>query len=114
MTTTVYVPIHSFTPRLNGRIPRPWQVGVLYGYDARFGQALVARLQQEPDLIVGDNEPYSGSLAGDSVDRHALHHGRLNALIEIRHDLIDTEEGQRRWAERLAPILEQALANTQL
>jgi predicted N-formylglutamate amidohydrolase len=111
---TVYVPVHSFTPRLNGRTPRPWQIGVLYGYDARFGQALVKRLQQEPDLFVGDNEPYSGSLAGDSVDRHALHHGRLNALIEIRHDLIDTEEGQLQWAKRLAPILEQALASTQL
>jgi predicted N-formylglutamate amidohydrolase len=111
---TVYVPVHSFTPRLNGRTPRPWHVGVLYGYDARFGKALIARLQQEPDLVVGDNEPYSGSLAGDSVDRHALHHGRPNALIEIRHDLIDTEEGQRHWAERLAPILEEALANTQL
>ena len=108
----VYLPIHSFTPRLNGRTPRPWQVGVLYGYDARFGRALIERLNEEPGLIVGDNEPYSGSLAGDSVDRHALHHGRLNALIEIRHDLIDTEETQIAWAERLAPILEEALART--
>jgi len=110
----VYLPIHSFTPRLNGRAIRPWQIGVLYGYDARFGRALIARLQEEPDLFVGDNEPYSGSLAGDSVDRHALHHGRPNALIEIRHDLIDTEEGQLHWAQRLAPILEEALIASQL
>ncbi|MDJ0630559.1 MAG: N-formylglutamate amidohydrolase [Rhodobacter sp.] len=110
----VYLPVHSFTPQLNGRTPRPWQVGVLYGYDARFGKALVERLNEEGDLIVGDNEPYSGSLSGDSVDRHALHHGRLNALIEIRHDLIETDEQQTAWAERLAPILEQALARTQV
>ncbi|MDJ0824754.1 MAG: N-formylglutamate amidohydrolase [Rhodobacter sp.] len=110
----VYLAIHSFTPRLNGRTPRPWQVGVLYGYDARFGKALIDRLNEEPDLIVGDNEPYSGSLSGDSVDRHALHHGRLNALIELRHDLIETEEQQTAWADRLAPILEQALARTQV
>lgn len=109
----VYLAIHSFTPRLNGRVPRPWQIGVLHAYDGRFAVPLIQRLQEEPGLIVGDNEPYSGSLAGDSVDRHALHHGRPNALIELRHDLIDTEAGQREWADRLAPILEDALARSQ-
>ncbi|MDF0602676.1 N-formylglutamate amidohydrolase [Psychromarinibacter sp. C21-152] len=111
---TVYIAVHSFTPRLNGRAMRPWQVGVLYGYDARFGKALIERLREEPDLFVGENEPYSGELKGDSVDRHALHRGRPNALIEIRHDLIETEEQQRHWADRLAPILDQTLARTQL
>lgn len=111
---TVYIAVHSFTPRLNGRAMRPWQVGVLYGYDARFGRALIDRLRQEPDLFIGENEPYSGDLKGDSVDRHALHHGRPNALVEIRHDLIETEEQQLAWADRLAPILEDTLAHTQL
>lgn len=110
----VYLAIHSFTPRLNGRTPRPWDVGILYGYDARFARPLIDRLARERDICVGENEPYSGALHGDSVDRHALHHGRLNALIELRHDLIDTAEGQRRWAERLAPILRDALACTQV
>lgn len=110
----VYLAIHSFTPRLNGRTPRPWEIGILYGYDARFARPLIDRLSQEPNLCVGENEPYSGALHGDSVDRHALHHGRLNALIELRHDLIDTEQGQREWAERLAPILEDARAQTQI
>ncbi len=111
---TVYAAIHSFTPRLNGRAMRPWQVGVLYGYDARLGRALIDRLREEPDLFIGENEPYSGSLKGDSVDRHALHHGRPNALIELRHDLIETPRQQDEWADRLAPILEQALASAQL
>ena len=111
---TVYVAVHSFTPRLNGRAMRPWQVGVLYGYDARLGRALIDRLREEPDLFVGENEPYSGELKGDSVDRHALYHGRPNALIEVRHDLIETEADQHAWADRLAPILEDALRRTQL
>lgn len=111
----VFLPIHSYTPRLNGRPERPWHIGVLHDdKDSRFANALIARLRQESDLFVGDNEPYSGALAGDSVDRHALQTGRANALIEIRHDLIDTSEGQARWAQRLAPILEDALARTQL
>ncbi len=111
----IYLAIHSYTPRLNGRPERPWQVGVLHdSRDSRFAQALIDRLCEESDLSVGDNEPYSGALEGDSVDRHALTHGRPNALIELRHDLIDTEEGQARWAQRLAPILEEALARSQL
>ena len=104
------VAVHSFTPCLKGRPPRPWHVGVLYSHlDERLSRALVARLRQEPDLCVGDNEPYSGHLPGDAIDRHALAPGRLNALIEVRNDLIGDAAGQAVWAARLAPILEQVL-----
>ena len=107
---TVLLSIHSFTPQLRGRPPRPWQVGVLYGRDARLAQALLTRLRQEPDLCVGENEPYGGHLPGDAVERHAIDHGRPNELIELRNDLIATPEGQRAWAARLAPMLAEALA----
>lgn len=106
-----YVSIHSFTPQLKGRPPRPWQIGVLYAArDTRFAHAMIARLRQESDLCVGDNEPYTGELAGDSVERHALDHGRPNVLIEIRNDLIETDAAQRHWAQRLTPILEETRA----
>ena len=37
---TVIVAVHSFTPCLRGRSPRPWQVGVLYSHlDAAFSRA---------------------------------------------------------------------------
>ncbi|MCR8724284.1 N-formylglutamate amidohydrolase [Frigidibacter sp. ROC022] len=107
--------VHSFTPRLKGRSPRPWQIGVLHSkHDSRLAQALIARLRAEPDLVVGDNEPYDGHLPGDSIDRHALQQGRPNVLIELRNDLIAGAEGQRYWAERLAPLLEAALADSHL
>lgn len=109
---TVIVAVHSFTPCLKGRPPRPWQVGVLYSHlDERLSRPLIARLQAEPDLCVGDNEPYSGHLPGDAIDRHALQVGRLNTLIEVRNDLIGDEAGQRAWAARLAPMLQGALAD---
>jgi predicted N-formylglutamate amidohydrolase len=108
---SVILAVHSFTPRLRGRAPRPWHVGILFGHDDRLARPLIARLRAEGDLCVGENEPYAGYLEGDSIDRHALRKGRPNALIEIRHDLIDTPEAQRRWAERLAPILSAALAD---
>ncbi len=109
---TVIVAVHSFTPRLNGRAPRPWHVGLLYAErDPRLARPLLERLRAEPDLCVGENEPYAGHLPGDSIDRHALQTGRPNVLIELRHDLIKTEAGQREWAERLAPMLTGVLEN---
>jgi predicted N-formylglutamate amidohydrolase len=107
---TVILAMHSFTPCLKGRAPRPWHVGILYAEaDARLSLPLIRCLRAASDLCVGDNEPYAGYLPGDAIDRHALQHGRLNTLIEVRNDLISDPEGQARWAARLAPILTQAL-----
>lgn len=106
----VIVAVHSFTPCLRGRAQRPWHVGVLYSHlDERFSRPLIARLQAEPDLIIGDNEPYSGHLPGDAIDRHALRLGRQNTLIEVRNDLIGDPAHQAHWAARLAPILTEVL-----
>ncbi|OWU85461.1 N-formylglutamate amidohydrolase [Oceanicola sp. 22II-s10i] len=113
-TDTVLVSVHSFTPQLRGKPKRPWQIGVLYAADDRLARVLMERLRQEPDLTVGDNEPYTGHLPGDAVDRHALRHGRPNVLIELRNDLIGTPEDQKAWALRLAPMLKEALAGAKL
>ncbi|MEM9795976.1 MAG: N-formylglutamate amidohydrolase [Pseudomonadota bacterium] len=101
--------VHSFTPQLRGRPERPWQVGVLAAHDRRLADPLIARLLAEGDLCVGLNQPYSGDLPGDAMDRHALQTGRLHVLIELRQDLISDEAGQRHWAMRLAPLLQAAL-----
>lgn len=109
---TVILAIHSFTPCLKGRAPRPWHVGILYSHlDERLSLPLIARLRAAPDLCVGDNEPYAGHLPGDAIDRHALQTGRLNTLVEIRNDLIGTAEAQSSWARRLALILLDVLEN---
>ena len=110
----VLLAIHSFTPRLNSRAPRPWHIGILYASDDRLARPLIGRLEQEPDLCVGDNQPYLGHLPGDAVDRHALRTGRPNILIELRQDLIEDAEGQLEWARRLAPILQDVLKQTGL
>lgn len=112
---TVICAIHSFTPQLRGRPPRPWQIGILYSHqDDRLARPLIDHLRSEADLTVGDNEPYDGHLPGDAIDRHALQPGRLNVLIELRQDLIDGPDGQAHWAARLAPILTAALQGTGL
>jgi len=111
---TVLLSIHSFTPQLRGRVQRRWQIGILHANDSRLARPLLDRLQQEPDLTVGDNEPYGGHLPGDSVDRHALRQGRPNVLIELRNDLISDADRQQAWADRLVPHLETVLAQSQL
>ncbi|WP_028913768.1 N-formylglutamate amidohydrolase [Pseudorhodobacter ferrugineus] len=109
---TVIIAIHSFTPCLQGRTPRPWHIGILHApADGRLSRTLLARLHAEPDLCVGDNEPYLGHLPGDAIDRHALQTGRLNTLIELRNDLIVNAAAQTSWAQRLAPLLVAALVD---
>ncbi|WP_201835313.1 N-formylglutamate amidohydrolase [Microvirga zambiensis] len=109
----VIVALHSFTPVWRGW-PRPWHVGILWDADDRFAVPLLEALQAEDGLVVGDNEPYDGALAGDTVDRHATTRGLANALIEIRQDLIDSEEGAEEWAERFARLLEPLAARANL
>ena len=106
----VIVSLHSFTPSWKGR-PRPWHVGVLWSRrDQRLSGPLLKVLQAEPDLCVGDNQPYSGELAGDSMDRHALSNGLPHVLLELRQDLVATPEGAQEWAQRLEPLLRRAIA----
>lgn len=100
------VSIHSFTPTWRG-VARPWHVGVLWqDWQAPLARRLMDALAGEGDLVVGDNEPYSGDLAGDTLDRHGRGNGLDNVLIEIRQDLIAAEADQRAWGERLARILD--------
>ena len=106
---TVVVAVHSFTPQLRHHEVRPWHVGLLYADDARLSLPLAALLRAEGGLVVGENQPYPGYLAGDTIDRHASFQGRQNTLIEIRNDLIDSDEGQLDWAERFARLLPEAL-----
>ena len=96
--------IHSFTPFWKG-VPRPWHAGILWKSDPRFARPLLDLLSAERQLVIGDNEPYSGGLEGDTLDVHATRRGLPDALIEIRQDLISGSAGIAEWVDRLARIL---------
>jgi predicted N-formylglutamate amidohydrolase len=103
------ISIHSFTPAWRGR-PRPWHCGILWWGDKETADFCLASLRAMKDLVVGDNQPYSGALEGDSMDRHGTKRGICHVLIEIRQDLIGTEAGRREWVERLSPLISQLAA----
>lgn len=103
----VIVSVHSFTPAWKG-VPRPWQVGILWDQDARLAAPLMAALRQD-GFIVGDNEPYSGALENDTLNRHGTKAGLPHVLIEIRQDLIVTDAQAQDFAARLKPVLDAAV-----
>lgn len=98
------ISIHSFTESWKG-VPRPWHVGILWDRDARLAQPMLDYFNADGGLIVGDNEPYKGSLEGDCLWQHATVRGLANALIEIRQDLIRDAQGQQAWADRVVALV---------
>ncbi len=105
--------LHSFTPVWRGW-PRPWHCGVLWDADPRLPDLLIERLRGDPTLVVGDNEPYDGALAGDTMYRHGTRRGLAHAILEVRQDLIADAEGVAGWVERLAPILAEVMGRHDL
>lgn len=105
----VVISIHSFTPSWKA-VPRIWDVGILYDCDTRLSAPLMARLAQG-GFTVGDNEPYTGALEGDTLYTHGTLRGLPHVLIEVRQDLIAGEAQAQAFASRLKPILDAALGD---
>lgn len=110
---TVLVAMHSFTPALKARpTERPWHLGLCWGDDDRFSQAVLAALEPDRDLVIGRNQPYSVDMANDySIPQHAERAGLPYAEFELRQDLLAAPGAAEAWAERLARALSQAVAS---
>lgn len=97
----VLLSLHSFTHAWKG-VPRPWHAAILWDRDYRFSVPLLDALRSDESIIVGENEPYDGKLAGDSMWQHGTRRGLAHTILEVRQDLIAKREGQAEWAERIA------------
>lgn len=97
----VLLSIHSFTDNWKGA-PRPWHAAILWDRDYRFSVPLLEALRSDAGIVVGENEPYDGKLAGDCMWQHGTRRGLAHTIIEVRQDLIRAPEGQLAWAQRLA------------
>ena len=75
----------------------------------------MSHLSWQRGLCVGDNEPYSGRHPHDfTLDHHAEAASLPYVGIEVRQDLVATENGARKWGNLLAQALETILANENL
>ena len=94
---------------------RPWHIGVLWDKDPRIAVPLLESLGAMEGICIGDNEPYSGRHPDDyTIDFHAESTGLANVGIEVRQDLVNTEEGAERWSVILADALQDILADPDL
>lgn len=106
---TVLISMHSFTPVYKD-VARPWHVGTLYNRHAWLAEIVFELLSEDPELIVGNNEPY---MVSDEVDYSIPVHGEKRGLahlgIEIRQDQIAEEAGQTVWAARMSDVFARAV-----
>ena len=105
---TILVAQHSMTNIYKG-VRREMHAAVLYNRDRRFAGLLLDMLRRDPDLIVGDNEPYFVSDETDfTIPVHAEARGLPHVEIEIRQDLLGDAAGQKQWAVRITKALQDA------
>lgn len=103
--TSALIFLHTFTPLLAGSA-RKWHAGVLYHRDKRLAAPLLRGLRSEPDLIIGDNEPYAASESTDyGLVEHAERRGLPCVELELRQDLLSSAESRAAWSCRLARLL---------
>ena len=105
------ISMHSFTPRMDGQW-RPWHVGILWNRDQRLSQPLLDSLRRESGLCIGDNQPYDARAhLGYTVDAYADINNLAQVMIEVRQDLLESDEGILRWAVLLSEHIKLALAS---
>jgi predicted N-formylglutamate amidohydrolase len=107
------VSVHSFAEKWKF-FERPWHIGLLWDRDERAIKPLKKILERNPDMVIGDNEPYSGELKGDCLYTHATLRGLPHVLFEIRQDLIGDATGVAKWAGVLEAALEELLTRKEI
>jgi predicted N-formylglutamate amidohydrolase len=108
----IIVTIHSFTPVFHDK-PRDVEIGVLCDSDARLAEAMLANAAHHTTANVQLNEPY-GPEDGvtHTLKEHAIPNGHMNVMLEIRNDLIQTDDQQQAMADTVAAWLVDAFADT--
>jgi len=71
-------------------------------------------LNKNEALCIGENEPYSGRQIGYTMTNHGEAAGLAHVVLEIRQDLIATEQGCEDMAALIYKALLPILANPAL
>lgn len=101
------VTIHSYTPIYFGKT-RDVEVGILHDEDTRLADAMLAEATHI-DRVVRRNEPY-GPQDGvtHSLQKHAISRGIPNVMIEVRNDLLQSNDKIQQISDQLKQLLKKA------
>ena len=112
--TPILLVIHSFTPEMDGA-RRPWHISLMWNREEKIAKQVVRAIRtNHPDLLVGENQPYTMSgerFIGSTVWRHAEERGLPYIFVEFRQDLIPTKEKAAHWADIFLQALRPTLEN---
>lgn len=111
---TAVVTVHSFTPVYYGQ-PRAVELGLLHDEDNRLVDLMLDQAGRLPHRHVARNQPY-GPEDGvtHSLKIHAVSRGLANVMLEVRNDLLRTEENVSVMAQEILTLLEPALEQLML
>ncbi len=99
--------VHSFTPRLMGTFEeRPWHIAVLWRHDEPTAKKMISELRAETDYLIGDNEPYDAREFNYSVDRHIAPRRLRHVTLEIRQDLLGSDDQIATMADCLVSVVQ--------
>jgi predicted N-formylglutamate amidohydrolase len=109
-TPVALVTVHSFSPTWFGT-PRKTELGILHDADTRLADLMLAGVPALPTRHVARNAPY-GPEDGvtHTLRQHGLPHGLPNVMLEVRQDLLTTEQAQCQMADEILTLLRPALA----
>ena len=91
--------VHSFTPVLNG-VRRKMHAGVLFSDSVKFGMAVLVDLRRNSGLDIAENAPYRIDAEDWTIPFHADQRKLTGALLEIRHDGLESTAGIDTWVDR--------------
>jgi len=95
------ISIHTFSKQLReSHQERPWEVGLLWSDDPVSADIMMRSLNKA-GVIVGDNQPYSAKIYNYSVNRHVGSRGLRHITLEVRQDLLLTENDINKWRDLL-------------
>jgi len=104
------ISIHTFSKQLReSHQSRPWEVGLLWSDDPKSADIMMRSLNKA-GVIVGDNQPYSAKIYNYSVNRHVGSRGLRHITLEVRQDLLLTDNDVDKWRDLLFEPLQGLIA----
>jgi predicted N-formylglutamate amidohydrolase len=105
----ILVTIHSFTGVYNGQT-RDTEIGLIHDDNSQLAEQMMQTADEHSPRSFCLNQPYARQHGVTHLlERHGTQNALMNVMIEVRNDLIDSDDGRRAIGKILARVLTQSL-----